>query len=105
MHVSELLATKFIENEFVAYQNLQGLMASSDALSDAWLYDRVICAVRLLQPQLARYSDWGVVGAGAIADSSYCPHRPQRDDRWVYLYVTSCWHCVRVCLIRPLRTD
>jgi len=34
MHVSELLATKFIENEFVAYQNLQGLMASSDALSN-----------------------------------------------------------------------
>ncbi|KAI0279353.1 Na+ dependent nucleoside transporter C-terminus-domain-containing protein [Russula aff. rugulosa BPL654] len=33
MHVSELLATKFIENEFVAYQNLQALMASSDALS------------------------------------------------------------------------
>ncbi len=72
---------------------------------EPWLYDRVICAVRLLQPQLARYSDWGVVGAGAIADSSYCPHRPQRDDRWFYLYVTSCWHCVRVCLIRPLRTD
>ena len=33
MRVSELLATKFIENEFVAYQNLQALMASSDALS------------------------------------------------------------------------
>jgi CNT family concentrative nucleoside transporter len=33
MHVSELLATKFIENEFVAYQNLQALMASPDALS------------------------------------------------------------------------
>ena len=30
MRVSELLATKFIENEFVAYQNLQALMASSD---------------------------------------------------------------------------
>ncbi len=33
MRVSELLATKLIVNEFVAYQNLQKLMASSDALS------------------------------------------------------------------------
>jgi CNT family concentrative nucleoside transporter len=33
MRVSELLATKIIENEFVAYQNLQVLMASPDALS------------------------------------------------------------------------
>ena len=31
--VSELLATKLIENEFVAYQNSQELMASPDALS------------------------------------------------------------------------
>jgi CNT family concentrative nucleoside transporter len=33
MLVSELLATKLIENEFAAYQNLQALMASPDALS------------------------------------------------------------------------
>ena len=33
MLVSELLATKLIENEFVAYRNLQVLMASPDALS------------------------------------------------------------------------
>jgi len=33
MRVSELLSTKLIENEFVAYQSLQELMASSDALS------------------------------------------------------------------------
>jgi hypothetical protein len=70
----------------------------------AWLYDRVICAVWLLQPQLARYSDWCAIGVGAIAHSSYCPHRPQRDDRWFYLYVTGCWHCVRVCL-NPLLAD
>ncbi|KAF8269239.1 Na+ dependent nucleoside transporter C-terminus-domain-containing protein [Lactarius quietus] len=31
--VSELLATKLVENEFAAYLNLQALMASSDALS------------------------------------------------------------------------
>jgi hypothetical protein len=33
MLVSELLATKLIENEFVAYQNLRALMDSPDALS------------------------------------------------------------------------
>jgi CNT family concentrative nucleoside transporter len=33
MRVSELLATKLIENEFAAYSELQQLMASSDALS------------------------------------------------------------------------
>jgi CNT family concentrative nucleoside transporter len=33
MLVSELLATKIIENEFVAYRNLQVLMASPEALS------------------------------------------------------------------------
>jgi CNT family concentrative nucleoside transporter len=33
MLVCELLATKLIENEFAAYQNLQALMASPDALS------------------------------------------------------------------------
>jgi CNT family concentrative nucleoside transporter len=33
MLVSELLATKLIENEFVAYENLRALMASPDALS------------------------------------------------------------------------
>ena len=33
LRVSELLATKLIENEFAAYENLQALMASSDALS------------------------------------------------------------------------
>jgi CNT family concentrative nucleoside transporter len=33
MLVSELLATKLIENEFVAYENLRTLMASPDALS------------------------------------------------------------------------
>ncbi len=33
MSVSELLATKLIENEFAAYQNLQALMSSPDALS------------------------------------------------------------------------
>ena len=33
LHVSELLATKLIENEFAAYLNLQALMASQDALS------------------------------------------------------------------------
>ena len=33
MIVSELLATKLIENEFAAYRNLQILMASPEALS------------------------------------------------------------------------
>jgi CNT family concentrative nucleoside transporter len=33
MSVSELLATKLIENEFAAYENLRTLMASPDALS------------------------------------------------------------------------
>ena len=33
MSVSELLATKLIENEFAAYQNLETLMASPQALS------------------------------------------------------------------------
>jgi CNT family concentrative nucleoside transporter len=33
MSVSELLATKLIENEFAAYRNLQTLMASPQALS------------------------------------------------------------------------
>jgi concentrative nucleoside transporter, CNT family len=33
MSVSELLATKLIENEFAAYENLQTLMASPHALS------------------------------------------------------------------------
>ena len=33
MRVSELLATKLIENEFAAYIELRQLMASSDALS------------------------------------------------------------------------
>ena len=33
MVVSELLATKLVENEFVAYRNLQALMASPNALS------------------------------------------------------------------------
>ena len=33
LRVSELLATKLIENEFAAYENLQSLMASPDALS------------------------------------------------------------------------
>jgi nucleoside permease NupC len=33
LRVSELLATKLIENEFEAYINLQALMASQDALS------------------------------------------------------------------------
>ena len=33
MAVSELLATKLVENEFVAYRNLQALMASPNALS------------------------------------------------------------------------
>jgi len=33
MLVSELLATKLIENEFVAYRNLRVLMDSPDALS------------------------------------------------------------------------
>jgi CNT family concentrative nucleoside transporter len=33
LRVSELLATKLIENEFVAYLDLQALMASEDALS------------------------------------------------------------------------
>ncbi len=33
MRVSELLATKLIVNEFVAYENLRTLMASPDALS------------------------------------------------------------------------
>ncbi|KAH9991775.1 Na+ dependent nucleoside transporter C-terminus-domain-containing protein [Russula vinacea] len=33
MHVSELLATKLITNEFAAYENLHALMASPDALS------------------------------------------------------------------------
>ena len=33
MLVSELLATKLIENEFVAYENLRALMESPDALS------------------------------------------------------------------------
>jgi len=33
LRVSELLATKLIENEFAAYVNLQALMASDDALS------------------------------------------------------------------------
>jgi CNT family concentrative nucleoside transporter len=33
MNVSELLATKLIENEFAAYQNLETLMASPHALS------------------------------------------------------------------------
>ena len=31
--VGTALATKLIENEFAAYQNLQALMASPDALS------------------------------------------------------------------------
>src|SRR6266852_8253117 len=34
MSVSELLATKLIENEFAAYKNLQTLMASPQALSN-----------------------------------------------------------------------
>lgn len=33
LRVSELLATKLIENEFAAYEELQRLMASPDALS------------------------------------------------------------------------
>jgi hypothetical protein len=33
MRVSELLATKLVENEFAAYLELQALMASNDALS------------------------------------------------------------------------
>ncbi|KAF8269244.1 Na+ dependent nucleoside transporter C-terminus-domain-containing protein [Lactarius quietus] len=33
LRVSELLATKLVENEFAAYLNLQALMASSEALS------------------------------------------------------------------------
>ena len=33
LRVSELLATKLIENEFAAYENLQALMASPEALS------------------------------------------------------------------------
>jgi CNT family concentrative nucleoside transporter len=33
LRVSELLATKLIENEFAAYLDLQALMASDDALS------------------------------------------------------------------------
>jgi concentrative nucleoside transporter, CNT family len=33
LRVSELLATKLIENEFAAYLNLQALMTSQDALS------------------------------------------------------------------------
>jgi nucleoside permease NupC len=33
LRVSELLATKLIENEFAAYLNLEALMASDDALS------------------------------------------------------------------------
>jgi CNT family concentrative nucleoside transporter len=33
MRVSELLATKLVENELAAYSELQQLMASSDALS------------------------------------------------------------------------
>jgi CNT family concentrative nucleoside transporter len=33
MSVSELLATKLVENEFAAYENLRTLMASPDALS------------------------------------------------------------------------
>jgi CNT family concentrative nucleoside transporter len=33
LRVSELLATKLVENEFVAYIQLQKLMASEDALS------------------------------------------------------------------------
>jgi CNT family concentrative nucleoside transporter len=33
MSVSELLATKLIENEFAAYENLRTLMASPNALS------------------------------------------------------------------------
>jgi hypothetical protein len=72
---------------------------------EAWLYNRVIRAVRLLQPQLAWYSDRGAVSAGTIAHSSYRPHRPQRDDRWFHLYATSCWYCVRVCLNSPLPAD
>jgi CNT family concentrative nucleoside transporter len=33
LHVSELLATKLVENEFAAYLELQALMATEDALS------------------------------------------------------------------------
>jgi hypothetical protein len=77
-------------------RKLTGADGLARCLVKAGLYDRIVRAVRVCQPRLARYTDRGVVGAGPVAHPCYCPHRTQRDDRWFYLYVTSCWHCVRV---------
>ena len=76
--------------------------AGADGLAgrplEAWLYDRVVRAVRLCQPRFAWHSDRRAVGARAVAHARHCPYRPQRDDRWFHLYVTSCRHSVRVVL-------
>ena len=63
-----------------------------------WFYSRVICAVRVCQPRLAWDSDRSAFSARAVTHPRHCPCRPQRDDRWFYLYVTGCWHCVRVTI-------
>ena len=66
---------------------------------EAWVHDRVLCAVWLCELQHAWRSDRYSIGSRAVARSSHCPDRPQRGDLWFSLNVTSCWYRVRLVLI------
>ena len=67
--VSELLATKLVENEFAAYLDLQALMTSSDADSPSLYMPFVVCESRI-----ARDSDWRVLDPDAFAHTPYCTY-------------------------------
>jgi hypothetical protein len=99
--VSELLATKLVENEFAAYLNLQALMASENALSKR--------GFTIASYALCGFANLGSLGIqigvlSALAPSRTlrlpdCPDRRQCDDLWFYLGFTSCWNCVSVVSI------
>ena len=98
--LSELLATKLVENEFAAYVELRALMSSQDALSKR--------GFTIASYALRGYANFGslgfqrgAVGARTFTRSSHCPNRTQRDDVWFHLDATSCRHCVRVVSINP----
>ncbi|KAF8259939.1 Na+ dependent nucleoside transporter C-terminus-domain-containing protein [Lactarius quietus] len=69
LHVSELLATKLVENELAAYASLQALMASGEALSP--------CGFTIASYALCGFANFGLLGIqigvlSALAPSCGC---------------------------------
>jgi CNT family concentrative nucleoside transporter len=101
MRVAELLATKLIENEIVAYSELQVMMASSDPLSKRGytIASYALCSFANLTSLSIQI---GVLSALAPSRTRVISRvGPSAIDLRLHVNATGCWHRVRILLYLP----